>query len=113
MHTFWSILYFSPMSVNAGTAARDLLVNRLASAPPSKRRFAVLCSHPGCAFIWYFSSDREALEAGLQHEHPSSMLHIFQYDFSGTKQAPSGFTLYKQRWIELLGFRDDNRRATM
>jgi hypothetical protein len=99
------------MSVNVERAASNFLANRLASTPPSKRDFGVVCSHPGCGFIWYFYTDWEAREASLQHQH-SNALHIFQYEFSGM-QASSGFTLYKYRWIELLEFRDANLRATI
>jgi len=96
------------MSINVGTAASHPLTKRLASTPPSKRRFAVVCSYPTCGFIWYFYSDWEAREAGLQHQHPS-VLHIFRYDFVG-EQTSSEFTLYKRRWVEL--FLDADPAAT-
>ena len=83
-------------------------MNRLASKPPSKRRFAVACSHPACYFVWYYYSDWEAWKAS--HEHPN-MLHIFEHVYGGKKQASSGFTLYKYRWIELSELRDTDLRA--
>src|ERR1700720_311937 len=99
------------MSVNRKSDASNTYGNRLATAPPSKRRFAVVCSHPGCHFVRYFYSDWEGWESRSQHQHPNA-LHVFEFVFRGKMQASSGFTLYKQRWVELLEFRDGDLRAT-
>jgi len=105
VHTFWG------MSVNGNRATDNVLVNRLASTPPSKRRYAVACLHRGCNFVWYYYSDWEAWQSRSQHQHANA-LHVFEYVYRGKKQASSGFTLYKQRWIELLEFRDADLQAT-
>jgi hypothetical protein len=100
------------MSSSIKTVASHLpLAKRLASIPPSERRFAVVCSHPGCGLVWYYYTDWEAWEANSQHQHPNA-LHVFEYVFRGKKQASSEFTLYKRRWIELLEFREDDLRTT-
>jgi hypothetical protein len=98
------------MSVNRKRVTSNVLANRLASTPPSKRRFATACSHPHCNFVWYYYSDWEAWESRSQHQHPNA-LHVFKYVFTGERQASSGFTLYKQRWIEILELLDADFRA--
>jgi hypothetical protein len=97
------------MFVNRKRATSNSLVNQL-SMPPSNRRYALACSHPGCNFVRYFYSDWEGWESRSQHQHLNA-LHVFEFVFRGKKQVSSGFTLYKRRWVELLEFRDAYLRA--
>jgi hypothetical protein len=98
-YSFQRLARLSPVSFQPSKTTPAVFVPKLSAHPPRECDVALVCSHPGCHFVWYFGSELEASSAYSSHEHPDS-IRMFQHHFAPTTRALSGMVLWKYVWKE-------------